>query len=949
MRLVLILILWLAFLLRANGLAFGLPYLYHDDEHQYVEAGRAFLQGREAALAQLHRLNNPPLFKSVLGAAYLLSVQLLNPDPAEVESQSWGIFFYYLGRFFSMSAGLLTVALLYALGRRLYGHKAGVLAAFFLAVSFLHVRESHFAVNDVPLTFLATAGLYACAGIFCRGRWFDYLAAGLLIGLAAATKYTGVYLGLTLLLAHHLRQGTGSLFRLSRWFSPRLLAALVMVGVGFVAGAPVVFTGWPEMLRRMAQLSEYGQVGYHDMLLAPNGGWIFYLNALGWGVGWLLLAAILAAVGLIVRYRPARDVLLLAFPLLLYALMGAQKMVFVRFILPAVPALVLLVAGWAERLGGRGRRLRPTSLLAVAAVLLAAQSAVMSGWLGVVLNRPDTRTQATDWLTANLPAGSVVYVETHAAARQSVSGRVSLPFITLDELSFDHPNPLAHYQDLGLQYIAASDYHHDRPFSDAGKEAGRQRWQQTLARLKVRQEFQPYRWTGDWFVFDQRYGPWYETLLRSQPGPVIRVYEVETGPAYHWLSPFVETNQAPGKLAVFGYELLPSRQAAPEQEVEVVLYWFGDQWQVSDELWVSVVDEAGFEWLRAQAGPLPDFAEKLGQKGEIIKSKARLLFPAGAPPGRYELRVEVYNRSNLQVAGSLWLDQAAFQVGQADLPLGTDIRVPAVALGPDINLVSHELSAREALMADTLVSGQDNWIVLFWQASRDIRLDYSVRLALLDEQDNPAAAWEGWPVHGRYATSSWQAGQLVRDPWNLQLPETVKPGQTYRLVLSLLEPGGTVSGSQVLGTFKVSERVRTSEVPAMQHSVDARWEGALSLLGFNTRAIPETPNSGWLEVDLYWESLKPVDIDYVVGLKLVDSQGQVVLGQEGQPKGGQAPASTWKPGEVVHDFHSLRYSDLAMNRQYRLEVTLTDPKTGQPLPVQKDGRSVPALLLTSWP
>lgn len=82
----LIVLLLLAFLLRLNGLAFELPYIFHPDEHQYVEAGIAFLQGPENAIAELQKLNNPPLFKSALGLLYVLYARILILQPGQIQT-----------------------------------------------------------------------------------------------------------------------------------------------------------------------------------------------------------------------------------------------------------------------------------------------------------------------------------------------------------------------------------------------------------------------------------------------------------------------------------------------------------------------------------------------------------------------------------------------------------------------------------------------------------------------------------------------------------------------------------------------------------------------------------------------------------------------------------------------------------------------------------------------
>jgi hypothetical protein len=609
----LILSLLLAFLLRLNGLAFGLPYIFHPDEHQYVEAGIAFLQGQENAIAELQKLNNPPLFKSALGLLYVLYARILILQPGHIQttidSQVWRLFFQYVGRFASVSAGLLTVVLLYALGRRLYGQRTGILGAFLLAVTFLHVRESHFAVNDVPLTFLVVASLYLGAGVLCRGRWFDYLAAGFLIGLTAATKYTGVQLTSILIAAHLLRQREGDFKPLNWLMSPRLLSGLAMILVGFAVGAPIALVHWRETIRRMGRLAEYGRFGYHDLLIDPQGGWIFYLKTLAWGAGFLMFAAFVVALVVSLIYRSRTDVYLIISPLLLYLTMGNQKMFFARFMLPALPPLILLVAAWIERLSRS--KLVPTknieAILFVSAALLAFQPLASSVWLGVLLNRLDTREIATDWIRSNIPEGSVIYADTYAIVRNSVTGHVSLPYVQPRRLSLGYPDLLEYYRERGVQFVITTDYYDERRYADLKKEMERKDWVAALSQLDLIQEFWPYWRPRGGFSIDQHYGPAHETLMRQHPGPIIRIYALDPKPNWRGLNPFLESNQIPGKASVFGHEVRP--ETLPGDTLDVAVYWLNEGWRASDDLHVALVDLGGFEISRAVASPVLGFEE----------------------------------------------------------------------------------------------------------------------------------------------------------------------------------------------------------------------------------------------------------------------------------------------------------------------------------------------------
>src|SRR5207245_2101204 len=52
--------------------------------------------------------------------------------------------------------------------RELFSRRVALVAAGFLAVAFLHVRDSHFGVTDVPVTFLTVCAFWA--GVRCATR-----------------------------------------------------------------------------------------------------------------------------------------------------------------------------------------------------------------------------------------------------------------------------------------------------------------------------------------------------------------------------------------------------------------------------------------------------------------------------------------------------------------------------------------------------------------------------------------------------------------------------------------------------------------------------------------------------------------------------------------------------------------------------------------------------------
>jgi hypothetical protein len=62
---------------------------------------------------------------------------------------------YLIPRLLSVTAGVLTIPVLYGVSKELFSRRVALVAAAFLTVAFLHVRDSHFGVTDVSMTFLA--------------------------------------------------------------------------------------------------------------------------------------------------------------------------------------------------------------------------------------------------------------------------------------------------------------------------------------------------------------------------------------------------------------------------------------------------------------------------------------------------------------------------------------------------------------------------------------------------------------------------------------------------------------------------------------------------------------------------------------------------------------------------------------------------------------------------
>lgn len=304
--------------------------------------------------------------------------------------------------------GLSTIYLLYRVGRRLFSPASGILAAFFLALSFLHVRDSRFAMLDIPFTLLAVGFFLPAGKIIRRGRKGDYLAAGLLLGLATAVKYYGVVLAVPLITAHFSRARRVGERR--TWYLPAALA--VAAGVFFI-GSPYTLLNVAEASRDIRGEILAGQFVTGFPLLpeitTPR-GWLYHpVFSLRWGLGLPLELFALLGAGYCgwraFRSAPAER-LLVSFILAFYLSLAFQRSCFIRYTTVLLPFLCLAAAVFIDRLlpsrPGKGL------VLAVAAVLLMLEPVARIVRLDTLLSRTDTRISAGRWMEENISPSSLL-------------------------------------------------------------------------------------------------------------------------------------------------------------------------------------------------------------------------------------------------------------------------------------------------------------------------------------------------------------------------------------------------------------------------------------------------------------------------------------------------------------------------------------------------------------
>lgn len=397
-------LLVLAFALRVAGLDFGLPLAEARPDEQTI-AYQAMKFGRGDL--NPHSFNYPSLFKYVVfvlfGGDFAVGRVLGRFGGQEDFLRAFFAAdpeFRLLMRAWSAVLGTVGVALVARTPGGLWG-------VFLLAVSFLHVRDSHFGVTDITMVTLTTGAVVLALELQRNASLRAAAGAGLVAGLATSTKYNAALLVVPLVAAAATARGPGGL-----WPAPteRVRLAAVALGVmaaGFLLGTPYALLDARQFVTdfryEMGHLAE----GHH---IDVGVGWLHHAtatlpDAVGWpvyvlGVGAMIMGSFgngrLAAV-------------LFSFPVVYFLAIGRGNTAFYRYMLPVVPFLCIGTGAFLAAVHTRFGKVVALGL----GVAVAAPSFARALDADRLFLAGDTRSAMGAWIEENVPSDSVIV---HAGA-----------------------------------------------------------------------------------------------------------------------------------------------------------------------------------------------------------------------------------------------------------------------------------------------------------------------------------------------------------------------------------------------------------------------------------------------------------------------------------------------------------------------------------------------------
>jgi hypothetical protein len=405
------------------------------------------------------------------------------------------------------------------------------------------------------------------------------------------------------------------------------------------------------------------------------------------------------------------------------------------------------------------------------------------------------------------------------------------------------------------------------------------------------------------------------------------------------------------ELCLLGYQLQHEEDQNLSPVLRITLLWRSERLMHTDyKVSLELLDpDSGRRVARDDAMPLR-WAHRTSHwgMGEVVTDAIPLSLE-NVPAGLYNVAVTVYDaesqkrlpvmdsRGRLQPSRQIRLpalDEASserleVEVGVPEQPPDpATLKIPHslhIELIPQLGLLGYGLKDEALLAGDSIA------VQLFWEALGSMSQDYELRLALVHQNGAMYQQQDFDVVRIDYPPTEWRPGDLLEEWYTLPTADDMPSGDVA-LTLMLVGEGGDPILDDPLEIASVwIQAVEPSfEMPPDIDKRDTvKLEDKVALLGYAMESVVKPGEE--VEVTLYWQAQREMDISYKVFVHLYDDEGGILTQRDRLPGLGERPTSTWERGEILVDrYYVPTGSDVPAGR-YQLAVGLYEPQTGQRL------------------
>ena len=432
--------------------------------------------------------------------------------------------FFVIARTINALLSVGICLLIYNIGRKLFDKAIGLTASILVCFSFLIVRDSHYAVNDIPGTFFMVLSFNYIVSICVRERLRDYILSGLFAGMAIAVKYNMGIVIFPLIVAHFYSIHKVAINKNLMW------AALTCV-VGFLSFCPWALLDHKAFWEHFIEQAKWGNtVWFGGISTIP---YVQYIKTLIWGYGFLPLCFFI--IGFIILWKKAakqKVFLLVCFPLIYYLLLGGMKLFFVRFAIPLIPYLCVFSAYGIISVARRASYLPRNGAVVFLVLIVISQGVIFSIRHNYLISKTDTRILARNWIKNNIPDNSKIVMEGYGPSLKVYNDKnrfkENLNGYQVDHIWADLPKKsLEAYREENRKYLITSSYINRRYLSHPEKYPNEIAFYVSLEeeaneifKILPSKEIVP-------FYLDEVYSPFWNLFVLEYPGPTISVFQIQ--------------------------------------------------------------------------------------------------------------------------------------------------------------------------------------------------------------------------------------------------------------------------------------------------------------------------------------------------------------------------------------------------------------------------------------
>ena len=304
---------------------------------------------------------------------------------------------------------LLSILLVFRITKLSFGIVPARIIALIFSTSAGFIAYSHFLTADIPVMFWMLVAFYFSFKIILNEKISNYVLAGFFTGIATATKYNGLAIGITIVVAHIISCSSSS-WKSIAWkqmlLSKKLVLGLSMVVIGFVAGNPFsildYYTFKNDFLYNYIVTPVYdGQTGHSY--------WTFFwhiIEVIGLPSFLTCLIAVCFSFILTVAKRSKRIqggtiLLSLSVLLLYYYKFGSFPRLETRFVLPLVPFFLIASGSFWNQIK------QHKTAISVLLTIIITYNVVCNYYVGKRFLE-DPRTIVRSWVKEHIPENSSI-------------------------------------------------------------------------------------------------------------------------------------------------------------------------------------------------------------------------------------------------------------------------------------------------------------------------------------------------------------------------------------------------------------------------------------------------------------------------------------------------------------------------------------------------------------